>query len=146
MASDTGTVRYTKTPTGYLMVLLQGDNMFVQLEALMDSEQIPSASFSAFGFAKTVTFGFFDFVKKQYDPGSFENVEMASITGTLAWKDGKPSVHAHGVACDDGFASVGGHLLALEVGTGSLEITITAHPQKLERKLDPKIGANVLRI
>ena len=71
MASDTGTVRYTKTPTGYLMVLLQGDNMFVQLEALMDSEQIPSASFSAFGFAKIVTFGFFDFVKKQYDPGSF---------------------------------------------------------------------------
>ena len=145
MASDTGTVRYTKTPTGYLMVLLQGDNMFVQLEALMDSGQIPSASFSAFGL-KIVTFGFFDFVKKQYDPGSFENVEMASITGTLAWKDGKPSVHAHGVACDDGFASVGGHLLALEVGTGSLEITITAHPQKLERKLDPKIGANVLRI
>ena len=38
----------------------------------MDSEQIPSASFSAFGFAKIVTFGFFDFVKKQYDPGSFE--------------------------------------------------------------------------
>lgn len=37
--------------------------MFVQLEALMDSEQIPSASFSAFGFAKIVTFGFFDFVK-----------------------------------------------------------------------------------
>ena len=31
VASDTGTVRYTKTPTGYLMVLLQGDNMFVQL-------------------------------------------------------------------------------------------------------------------
>ena len=56
MASDTGTVRYTKTPTGYLMVLLQGDNMFVQLEALMDSEQIPSASFSAFGFAKTCHF------------------------------------------------------------------------------------------
>nr|WP_255627366.1 PPC domain-containing DNA-binding protein [Phyllobacterium sp. KW56] len=128
------------------MVLLQGDNMFVQLEALMDSEQIPSASFSAFGFAKTVTFGFFDFVKKQYDPGSFENVEMASITGTLAWKDGKPSVHAHGVACDHRFASVGGHLLALEVGTGSLEITITAHSRKLERKLDANIGANVLRI
>ena len=146
MASDTATVKYAKTPTGYLMVLLQGDDMIVQLEALMESEQMPSASFSAFGFAKIATFGFFDFVKKQYDPGSFENVEMASITGTLAWKDGKPSIHAHGVACDHSFASVGGHLLALEVGTGSLEITITAHARKLERKLDNKIGANVLDI
>jgi predicted DNA-binding protein with PD1-like motif len=145
-SSDIGTARFTKTPTGYLMVLLQGDNLFVQLEALMESEQIPSASFSAFGFARLATFGFFDFAKKQYDPRLFENVEMASITGSLAWQDGKPSIHAHGVGCDHTFAAVGGHLLALEVGTGSLEITITAHAQKLERKLDTKIGANVLDV
>ena len=145
-SGDTGTAKFTKTPTGYLMVLLQGDDLIAQLEALILSERIPSASFSAIGFAKIATFGFFDFVKKQYDPGSFENVEMASITGTLAWKDGQPSVHAHGVACDHSFAAVGGHLLALEVGTGSLEITITTHLRKLERKLDPNIGANVLRI
>ncbi|WP_457299060.1 flavodoxin [Phyllobacterium sp. P5_D12] len=59
---------------------------------------------------------------------------------------GKPSIHAHGVGCDHTFAAVGGHLLALEVGTGSLEITITAHSRKLERKLEANIGANVLRI
>jgi uncharacterized protein len=145
-SGETRTARLTETPTGYLMVLLQGDNMFVELEALMQNEQIPSASFSAFGFARLATFGFFDFVKKQYDPGSFENVEMASVIGTLAWKDGKPSVHAHGVACDHRFASVGGHLLALEVGTGSPEITIIVHAQKLERRLDPIIGANLLII
>jgi predicted DNA-binding protein with PD1-like motif len=107
-SGDIGTARFIKTPTGYLMVLLQGDNLFVQLKALMESEQIPSASFSAFGFARLAAFGFFDFVKKQYDPGSFENVEMASITGTLAWKDSKPSVHAHGVACDKRFAVMSG--------------------------------------
>ncbi len=146
VSNDTKPARYTKTPTGYLMILLQGDDMISELEALMERDAIPSASFSAFGFAKIATFGFFDFVRKQYDPGSYENVEMASITGTMAWKDGKPSIHAHGVACDRNFAAVGGHILALEVGTGSLEITITAHSLKLERKLDPDIGANVLRI
>jgi predicted DNA-binding protein with PD1-like motif len=67
-------------------------------------------------------------------------------TGTLAWKNGEPSVHRHGVAGDAGFATVGGHLLGLEVGTGSLEITITLHERRLEREVDPHIGANILSL
>ena len=38
-SGETGTARFTKTPTGYLMVLLQGDDLLVQLEALMESER-----------------------------------------------------------------------------------------------------------
>jgi hypothetical protein len=32
----------------------------------------------------------------------------------------------------------------MEVGTGSLEVTVTTYPQRLERGVDPRIGANVL--
>ena len=64
--------------------------------------------------------------------------------GSLAWKDGKPLPHLHAVACDSSFAAYGGHLLALEVGTGSMEITITVHPHRLDRRTDEQIGANVL--
>ncbi|EIM30198.1 PPC domain-containing DNA-binding protein [Microvirga lotononidis] len=138
--------RYVKIPTGYLMVLRQGDAMFAELEAFMAAEDIPSATLAGFGFAGTVTFGFFDFAKKEYDPGTFEDMEMASITGTLAWKQGRPSVHAHGVAAAKDFTAVGGHLLALEVGTGSLEITIAVHDKRLERHVDPRIGANILSL
>jgi hypothetical protein len=35
-SGDIGTARFAGTPTGYLMVLFQGDNMFVQLEARME--------------------------------------------------------------------------------------------------------------
>ncbi|WP_410054233.1 PCC domain-containing protein [Cupriavidus sp. BIC8F] len=69
---------------------------------------------------------------------------MASIVGSLAWKEGKPSIHAHGVAGDSSFDTYGGHILSMEVGTGSLEVTVTVYPQQLERGIDPKIGANVL--
>ncbi|WP_157814306.1 PPC domain-containing DNA-binding protein [Rhizobium sullae] len=51
---------------------------------------------------------------------------MARLNGTIAWKDGNPSVHAHAMAADASFSAVGGHLLQLEVGTGSMEITIAS--------------------
>ena len=138
--------KYLHTATGYLMVLTEGDDLFAELEALARREELPSASLTAFGFAGSVTFGFYDFAKKDYDPATYADREMTGITGTLAWKDGKPSLHAHGVGGGKDFSVVGGHLLALKVGKGSLEVTLTVHPQRLERKEDPRIGANVLQL
>jgi predicted DNA-binding protein with PD1-like motif len=138
--------KYIATPTGFLMVLTEGDDLFTQLTALADAEQLPSASFVGFGFAGKVTFGFFDFSKRDYKPGEFLDREMTGMTGTLAWKDGKPSIHAHGVGGGPDFAAVGGHLLGLVVGRGSLEVTVTVHDVKLERTEETSIGANILRL
>ncbi|CAG2151785.1 PPC domain-containing DNA-binding protein [Cupriavidus plantarum] len=137
--------RYIKTPTGYLIVLRMGDNVFEQLESFAICENIPAASLSAIGFAN-VTFGFWDAGKQDFNPKTYRNVEMASIVGSLAWKNGKPSIHAHGVAGDSQFDTYGGHILSMEVGTGSLEVTVTLIPEKLERAVDPRIGANVLQL
>lgn len=133
-----------KTPTGYLVVLRHGDNVLQSLEQLARDEQIPSASFVGIGFMSEATFGFYDFQRKQFDPKTFRNVEMANMTGSIAWKEGKPSIHAHGTVTDGSFNGAGGHLLGLTVGTGSCEITVTVYPQRLERFTDPEIQANVL--
>jgi len=71
---------------------------------------------------------------------------MGSIVGSVAWKEGEPSIHAHGVAGDSNFNAYGGHLLDLEVGTGSMGITLFVHQKRLARGIDPCIGANVLGI
>lgn len=134
------------TPTGFLMVLTEGDDLFVELAALAERAQVPAASFSGFGFAGSVTFGYFDFARRTYRPATFLDHEMTGITGTLAWKDGKPSVHAHGVGGGYDFKVVGGHLLALVVGRGSLEVTLTVHDRRLDRTEEPAIGANILRL
>jgi predicted DNA-binding protein with PD1-like motif len=138
------TGKYIKTPTGYLMVLRNGDNVIASLEQLAVREQIPSASFVGIGFMREATFGFYDFGKKAFDPKTFNNVELASLTGTIAWKEGKPSIHAHGTVTDGTFNGAGGHLLGLTVGTGSSEITVVVHPKRLDRFVDPSIGANIL--
>lgn len=139
-------LRYIATPSGFLMVLRQGDDVFARLEKLMRDEAIPSAVISGFGFAREATFGFFDFDRKEYRPKTFNELELTNLTGTLAWKDGKPSIHAHAVAADDSFRTYGGHVLALEVGRGSFEIAVTVIPTRLERAMDAGIGANVLQL
>jgi predicted DNA-binding protein with PD1-like motif len=128
------------------MVLRQGDDVFARLGSLMRDEAIGSAVFSGFGFVRQAMFGFFDFDAGEYRPKRMENLELTSLTGTLAWKGGEPAIHAHATAGDESFRTYGGHVLALEVGRGSLEISITVLPMRLERAIDPKIGANVLQI
>ncbi|GAA3782039.1 PPC domain-containing DNA-binding protein [Flavobacterium ginsengiterrae] len=138
--------RYTKTPQGYLMVLREGDNVLKLLEDLAQEEKIPSAYLTGIGFAQQAEFGFYDFEKKKFNPKTFYKVEMGSLTGSLAWKEGKPSLHIHGVATDKDFNAFGGHLLSLTVGTGSMEIYITLYNEKLERKTEQPLNANVLQL
>lgn len=138
--------RFVKTSTGYLMVLREGDDVFKAIAQLAKTENIPSANFYGMGFAGSVTFGFYDFNKKVFNPKEFKRVEMGSVTGSIAWSKGQPSLHIHGIATDEEFKAYGGHVLAMVVGTGSLEITITVHQQKLERKVEQPLNANVLQL
>jgi len=73
-------------------------------------------------------------------------MELASMNGSIAWQDGKVSIHAHGVVTDKNFNAFGGHILNGTVGTGSLEIMVIVHDQPLERKFEKYLGANVLCI
>ena len=138
--------RYIKTPTGYLMVLRQGDDVLTKIENLAKTENIPSAGFTGIGFANDVTFGFYDFDAKKFNPKTFNKVEMGSLTGSIAWNEKGPSIHLHGVATDEKFNAYGGHILSLHVGTGSMEIYITLNDQKLERKVEQPLNANVLQL
>jgi hypothetical protein len=137
--------KYIKTPTGYLMVLHQGDSVLLELELLASQENIGSANFTGMGFVD-VTFGFFDSKTKKYNPKDFTSVEMAGMHGSIAWKKDKPSIHAHGVVGDKTFQAYGGHILKARVSTGSLEITILVHDKRLERKRDETLGADVLSL
>lgn len=138
--------RYTKTPAGYLMVFRQGDDVIAGIENLAKKENIPSASFTGIGFASDVTFGFYDFNAKKFNPKTFNKVEMGSLTGSVAWNEKGPSIHIHGVATDDQFNAFGGHILSLHVGTGSMEVYVTVNDEKLERKIEQPLNANVLQL
>ncbi|MCF0056835.1 PPC domain-containing DNA-binding protein [Dyadobacter sp. CY356] len=139
------TNRYIKVSTGYLMVLRQDDNVFENLEKLAETEKIQSANISGMGFVNA-KFGFFNQKTKEYDPKEFNDVEMAGMSGSIAWQKEKVSLHIHGVVTDKTFRAFGGHMLAATVSTGSVEILVTTHDKKLERIMEEPLGANVLNL
>jgi predicted DNA-binding protein with PD1-like motif len=138
-------LKYVKVQAGYLMVLKQGDDVFAELEKLAQNEKIPSANLSGMGFVNA-KFGFFNFKTKDYEPKEFRDVELASMSGSIAWQNGKPSLHCHGTVTGKDFAAHGGHMLGATVGTGSVEIMITVHDKQLERVTEQPPGANVLQL
>ena len=137
--------RYTKVPAGFLMVLRQDDDVLAKIKDLAITENIPSANFTGMGFVDA-TFGYFDTKTKKYTPKQYKAMELASMTGSIAWQNDTVSLHTHGVVTDKNFQSYGGHMLAAKVGTGSVEILVTVHDQKLERILEQPLGANVLSL
>ncbi|WP_221392510.1 PPC domain-containing DNA-binding protein [Dyadobacter sp. NIV53] len=143
--AQTNTEKYIKVPAGYLMVLRQGDNVLAQIEEMAKKERIPSANFTGMGFVN-VEFGFFNFKTKKYEPKEFKDVELAGMTGSIAWQNDSVSLHTHGIVTDKNFNAFGGHMLAATVGTGSVEILITVHSHTLERVMDQSLGANVLSL
>jgi len=137
--------RYNKVTNGYVMVLRQGDDIMDELEKFALAENIPSANFTGMGFVN-ITFGFFNNETKAYMPKDFRDLELASMHGTIAYKDEKPSIHAHGVAGDKSFQMFGGHILNATVSTGSVEIFIVDHDKRFVRKRDASLGADVLQL
>ena len=137
--------RYSKVTDGYVMVLRQGDDLIDELEKFALAENIPSANFTGMGFVN-ITFGFFNNETKTYMPKDFKNLELASMHGTIGYKDEKPSIHAHGVAGDKSFQTYGGHILNATVSTGSVEIFIVNHDKRFARKKDASLGADILQL
>jgi uncharacterized protein len=137
--------QYIKVPAGYLMVLREGNDVFREIEKMSIAEKIPSANFTGMGFVNA-KFGFFNFKTKEYDPREFKNVELASMSGSIAWQDDKPSLHCHGTVTGKDFQAYGGHLLGATVSTGSVEILVTVHDKTLQRVIEQPLGANVLNL
>ena len=144
-AEPASTEGHSRTSSGYALVLRQGDDAFVELKGFAQKQKLRGASFTGLGFGHA-TFGYFNRDTKAYDPKEFRDVELASLTGSIAWQDGAPSIHAHAVATDRSFAAHGGHLLRFEVGTGSLELHIADAKTPFKRLRDEALGANILAV
>jgi uncharacterized protein len=138
--------KYVKTPTGYLMVLKPGDDVSAHLSELAEREKILGGSVSGIGFLEEVKFAYFDVQTKEYISKTYNDVELTNLTGSLAWKEGKPSLHIHGTVAGRDYQAFGGHILDSRVGRGTLELYVTVFDKALDRIFDTEINANTLKI
>jgi len=124
----------------WAVVFDRGDEPVAGLESFAREQGLTAASFTGIGAFSDATLGYFDWESKEYEeiPVS-EQVEVLSLIGDLAEKDGEPALHAHVVVgLRDGSAR-GGHLLR-GVVRPTLEVVLHRSPAHLRKRHDPASG------
>ena len=117
------------------------------LEEFASEQKLASASFKAIGALSFVKLGWLNWQTKQYEPSVFldEQVELLSLIGDVALKDGKPQVHAHAVVGKRDGTAHGGHLLQAHVRP-TCELVLTESPAHLRKEFDPAAGIALIKI
>jgi uncharacterized protein len=133
-------------PKTFVLVFETGDEVAGALQQFAKEQGLGGSSFKAIGALSYAKLGWFNWETKNYDPDCIlEQVELFSLIGDIALKDGKPQVHAHVVVGRSDGTAHGGHLLEARVRP-TCELILTESPAHLRKKLDPESGIALIQI
>jgi predicted DNA-binding protein with PD1-like motif len=128
----------------FVLVFDPGDEIVKTLLDFSRQEKITAARISAVGAISRAVIGYFDREKKEYKRNPVnEQVEVASLTGTIAVQDGETKLHAHCVLGRRDGSALAGHLLQAHVWP-TLELVLVTYPDTLRRQKDPDTGLALL--
>jgi uncharacterized protein len=133
-------------PKTYALIFGTGDELAGGLSLFANDQKLAGSSFKAIGALSKVKLGWFDWDTKEYRPSVVldEQVELVSLIGDVALKDGKPQVHAHVVVARRDGAALGGHLLEAHVRP-TCEVILTESPRHLQKQMDAESGLALIR-
>jgi predicted DNA-binding protein with PD1-like motif len=124
----------------FVLVLETGDEAVEELTRFARARRLSAAQLTGIGAFSDVTLGYFDWDRKDYLPIRLdEQVEVLSLIGDVALKDGEPALHAHVVVGRSDGSAGGGHLLEAHVRP-TLEVIVTESPAHLRKRYDPETG------
>jgi predicted DNA-binding protein with PD1-like motif len=123
-----------------ILVFDRGDEVIAELTAFARAQRLSASHFTAIGALQEVTLGYFQPDRRDYKRIAIgEQVEVLSLVGDIALKDGEPKVHAHVVVGKSDGTAHGGHLLLARVWP-TLELILTESPKHLRRRSDEATG------
>jgi predicted DNA-binding protein with PD1-like motif len=136
-----------QSPKTFILVFETGDELAKGLLEFAEKERLSAASFKAVGALSSLRLGWFSWQTKKYEPSVVlnEQVELLSLIGDVALKDGKPMVHAHAVIGKKDGTAHGGHLLEAYIRP-TCEVVLTESPSPLQKHIDPESGLALIRL
>lgn len=124
----------------FVVILDKGDEFVSDLTSFANQNRLGAGHFTAIGAFRDVVLGYFERGRKSYKEIPIrEQVEVLSLVGDIALKDGSPQVHAHVVVGKADGTAHGGHILRAHVWP-TLEIVLTESPTHLSRTTDAETG------
>lgn len=133
-------------PRTWILILDTGDELAGELKKFSREQKLGGSSFKAIGALSSVKLGWFNWKTKKYETAVQldEQVELLSLIGDVALKDGEPQVHAHMVVGKADGTAHGGHLLEAKVRP-TCEVVLTESPVHLQKQFDPDSGLALIR-
>ena len=134
------------SPKTFVLVFQSGDEVAEGLLRFAREQKLSAASFTAIGAASSVRLAWFSWERKRYEPSvTFdEQVELLSLIGDVALKEGEPVVHAHAVVGRKDGTAHGGHLLKAHIQP-TCEVVLTESPAHLQKFIDPESGLALIK-
>ncbi len=134
-------------PRTYAVVFQTGDELAAGLTGFARKEGLSAASFKAVGGLSSVRLAWFSWERKRYEPSVTldEQLELLSLIGDVAVKDGEPQVHAHVVVGKRDGTAHGGHLLSACVRP-TCEVVLVESPARLQKRIDPDSGLALIHL
>jgi hypothetical protein len=130
----------------FALVFDTGDEAMAGLVEFAKTIELAASQITAIGALRDVTLGYFDWESKKYKKIAVnEQVEVISLIGDVALKDGKPAVHAHLVVGRSDGTTRGGHLIEAHVRP-TLEVILVESPAHLCKEFDPESGLALIRL
>ena len=130
----------------FAVALAKGDEVAESLLAFAKEHKLSAAEFTAVGAFSDCVLGYFDWQRKDYRRIPItEQVEVLTLAGNIALKDGQPKLHPHVVVGKADGTAHGGHLLEAHVRP-ILEVIVTESPAHLKREPDEETGLALLSV
>jgi predicted DNA-binding protein with PD1-like motif len=123
-----------------VVVCDKGEEAVDTIGRALAAEGVQSAQVTAVGGFSAGEVGYFDRARRSYTPIPIGGqVEVLSLLGDVAQRDGEPVLHVHAVLGRPDGSTLGGHLLRGEVWP-TLEVIVTEVALELARRVDPETG------
>ena len=134
-------------PKTFVLIFDTGDEIASLLQQFAVGQGLAGSSFQAIGALSYAQLGWFNWKTKKYDPACVlaEQVELLSLIGDIALRDGEPQVHAHVVVGRSDGTAHGGHLLEARVRP-TCELILTESPTHLQKRFDPESSIALIQL
>lgn len=127
-----------------ILVLKKGEELAESLSKYAVERNLKGAWINVIGGASNVTLGFYNSTNRDYTWLNFEEqLEIVGLQGNLAYVEGEPFWHIHGVFSREDGSTIAGHVKSCIIGlTG--EVYLTPHNTLLTRRYDEETGLKLI--
>lgn len=139
-------MKYARLGDTFVVRLETGEEISSTLVEFARAHAVDAAQVSGIGAAYHVVLGYFDRQARDYLRHTVEEeVEIVSLLGSIALKDGRPFPHLHVTVSGRDFRPLAGHFFEGYVGA-TCEVVVRPLPGYLQRTQDDATGLYLLDV